>query len=245
MPNEIRSASESSCTPKSLVVPVMRAMRPSSMSSTTATPMNGAAVVRLAAHGVDDAGPAAEQVGEREQAGQQRDAAPEPASIDGRVAPACNANVRLACASRIPRRVQGTRARTVSPATDLDHPPSPGSFAVGRQEQVDARSELHHAEALAALDTVSPSFTRQTMRRARMPTICRHDDGPAGSIEPDLGPLVQLAGLVLVGRQERAGMILHPASPRPPTGVRFTWTSIGDRNMLMTCHSPFGAPWPG
>ena len=31
-------------TPKSLAVPVMRAMRPSSMSSTTAKPMNGAAV---------------------------------------------------------------------------------------------------------------------------------------------------------------------------------------------------------
>ncbi len=46
MPNEIRSASESSWTPKSLVVPVMRAIRPSSMSSTMATPMNGAAVVR-------------------------------------------------------------------------------------------------------------------------------------------------------------------------------------------------------
>ena len=42
-PNEITSASESNSTPKALAVPVIRAMRPSSMSSTTATPMNGAA----------------------------------------------------------------------------------------------------------------------------------------------------------------------------------------------------------
>ena len=84
MPNEMMSASESSCTPNSLVVPVMRAMRPSSMSSTMATPMNGAAVVELAAHRVDDARPAAEHVGQREQAGQQRDAAPQPAPLDGR-----------------------------------------------------------------------------------------------------------------------------------------------------------------
>jgi hypothetical protein len=43
-PNEMTSASESSSTPKSLAVPVIRAIRPSSMSSTTAKPMNGAAV---------------------------------------------------------------------------------------------------------------------------------------------------------------------------------------------------------
>jgi hypothetical protein len=44
IPNEMTSASESSSMPKSLAVPVMRAMRPSSMSSTIAKPMNGAAV---------------------------------------------------------------------------------------------------------------------------------------------------------------------------------------------------------
>ena len=44
MPNEMTSASESSSTPKALAVPVIRAMRPSSMSSTIAKPMNGAAV---------------------------------------------------------------------------------------------------------------------------------------------------------------------------------------------------------
>ena len=38
-PNEIASASESSCTPNSLDVPVSLAMRPSSMSSTMAMPM--------------------------------------------------------------------------------------------------------------------------------------------------------------------------------------------------------------
>ena len=43
MPNEMTSASESNCNPKSLVPPVIRAMRPSSMSSTTAMPTNGAA----------------------------------------------------------------------------------------------------------------------------------------------------------------------------------------------------------
>ena len=44
MPNEITSASESNSTPKSLAVPVSRAIRPSSMSRTIAKPMNGAAV---------------------------------------------------------------------------------------------------------------------------------------------------------------------------------------------------------
>ena len=44
MPNEMTSASESNSTPNSLAVPVIRAMRPSSMSSTIAKPMNGAAV---------------------------------------------------------------------------------------------------------------------------------------------------------------------------------------------------------
>ena len=44
MPNEMTSASESNSTPNSLVVPVRRAIRPSSMSRTTAKPMNGAAV---------------------------------------------------------------------------------------------------------------------------------------------------------------------------------------------------------
>jgi len=43
-PNEMTSASESNSIPKSLVAPVRRAMRPSSMSSTIAKPMNGAAV---------------------------------------------------------------------------------------------------------------------------------------------------------------------------------------------------------
>ncbi len=43
-PNDTTSASESNSRPKALVVPVIRAMRPSSMSSTMATPMNAAAV---------------------------------------------------------------------------------------------------------------------------------------------------------------------------------------------------------
>jgi hypothetical protein len=43
-PNEMMSASESNSTPNALVVPVMRAMRPSSMSTMMAKPMNGAAV---------------------------------------------------------------------------------------------------------------------------------------------------------------------------------------------------------
>ena len=44
MPNEITSASESNCTPKSLVVPVRRATQPSSRSRRAA--MNSA----IAAH---------------------------------------------------------------------------------------------------------------------------------------------------------------------------------------------------
>jgi hypothetical protein len=46
IPNEITSASESNSMPKSLVAPVIRATRPSSMSSTIAKPMNGAAVAK-------------------------------------------------------------------------------------------------------------------------------------------------------------------------------------------------------
>ena len=44
MPNEMMSASESNSTPNALVVPVMRAIRPSRLSMTTAKPMKGAAV---------------------------------------------------------------------------------------------------------------------------------------------------------------------------------------------------------
>ncbi len=44
IPNEMMSASESNCRPNSLVVPVIRAMRPSSVSSTMAIPTNGAAM---------------------------------------------------------------------------------------------------------------------------------------------------------------------------------------------------------
>jgi len=44
MPNEMASASESSCTPNLLVVPVRRAMRPSSPSRTMAMPMPLAAL---------------------------------------------------------------------------------------------------------------------------------------------------------------------------------------------------------
>ena len=46
MPNDTTSASESNSTPNALDVPVMRAMRPSSMSSTMAKPMNSAAARR-------------------------------------------------------------------------------------------------------------------------------------------------------------------------------------------------------
>lgn len=43
-PNDTTSASESNSRPKALVLPVSRAIRPSSMSSTTEKAMNGAAV---------------------------------------------------------------------------------------------------------------------------------------------------------------------------------------------------------
>ena len=44
MPNDTTSASESNSFPNALVLPVSRAIRPSSMSRTTAIPMKGAAV---------------------------------------------------------------------------------------------------------------------------------------------------------------------------------------------------------
>ena len=43
-PNDTTSASESNSSPNALVVPVIRAMRPSSMSSTIAMPMKSAAM---------------------------------------------------------------------------------------------------------------------------------------------------------------------------------------------------------
>jgi len=42
-PNDTTSASESNSTPNALVLPVRRAIRPSSMSRMTAKPTNGAA----------------------------------------------------------------------------------------------------------------------------------------------------------------------------------------------------------
>jgi len=44
IPNEMISANESNSTPNALVVPVMRAIRPSRPSMTNAKPMNGAAM---------------------------------------------------------------------------------------------------------------------------------------------------------------------------------------------------------
>ncbi len=68
--------------------------------------------------------------------------------------------------------------------------------------------------------TTSPSFTRQTMRRARMPTICRTTMVCPPMIDRDLGELVQVAGFRAVRRQEAAGMILHLGHPaaRPACG---------------------------
>ena len=48
IPNDTTSASESSCTPNALVVLVSRAIIPSSVSSTIATPMKSAAVSKSA-----------------------------------------------------------------------------------------------------------------------------------------------------------------------------------------------------
>ncbi len=45
-PKEITSASESNSTPNWLVLPVIRATRPSSISTMTASPMSGAAFSR-------------------------------------------------------------------------------------------------------------------------------------------------------------------------------------------------------
>ena len=243
MPNEIRSASESSCTPKSLVVPVMRAMRPSSMSSTMATPMNGAAV----ASSPRIAWTTQAQPQNRLASVNRLGSSDTPRRMPRRSCRAWHGvqsngccRVCFLCAMRSTRYCASV-ASVVSPPTTL----SPGldqDRRRARQEQVDARSELHHAEALARAPPVRPALTpaddapRQdaddlparrraavvdrtrlrSIRSARRPPSCR----PAGTC-PDDTP---------------------PASRVPPTGVRLTWTSIGDRNMLMTCHSPAGAP---
>ena len=52
--------------------------------------------------------------------------------------------------------------------------------------------------------------TRQTTRRARMPTICRATTVCRAAIDPDLAALVDRGGFVTVGRQELSGRVADP-----------------------------------
>ena len=64
------------------------------------------------------------------------------------------------------------------------------------------------------------------------------DDGLAAVVDPDLVALVSARRLGAVRRQETARRSDSPASRRPLTGMRLTWTSIGERKMLICCHVP-------
>ena len=202
--------------------------------------MNGAAVSKLAAHRVDDAGVAAEHVAEREQARQQVDAAPEAPALqrgpapqrvqagDGRsVAAPARAASRSRPAARGPSRppARGRRRAT-------------STRGGRRQEQVDPRPELHHAEPVARPQP--GRLARRGTRRAargRRRSAGRRPALPSWSIQISLRSF-SIAGLG-VGRPRRKlpGLVLDPRH-RPATGMRFTCTSSGDRKMLTCCHSP-------
>ena len=217
MPNEMTSASESNSTPNALTVPVMRATRPSSMSRTMAKPMNCAAVLEGTAHRVDDAALAAEHVPEREQAGQQVHASPEPARVTRPSAQDAARQPLSATASSFIRssvvtacplgRAAVTRQtaqqrfspRTVSPA-------SPGNRALGRHEDVHARAEFHQAEAVSGASPIARHDAADHAPREHADDLAA-DDGAAVAIDPDLGALVLRAGLGPVGRQEAARLI--------------------------------------
>ena len=148
--------------------------------------------LELAAHRVDDAGVAAEHVAQREQAGQQRHAAPDAAAIVTAMAPACSWNsVACRAASWSSTSFTAPASRSSFRRRRPDRPTFTRIVARARQEHVHPRAELHHAEAIARPRPDRPACTRQTMRRARMPTICRTTIGPPGVIDPDLGALVE------------------------------------------------------
>ena len=119
----------------------------------------------LAAHRVDDAGPAAEQVGEREQAGQQRHAAPDAAAI----VPACHGvqfelllSLVLHASSTVLRRQRCERRFTAHDLVARLHM----YRRRARNEQVDPRPELHHAKPLPRRRLVRlPSAGRRSAAR--------------------------------------------------------------------------------
>jgi hypothetical protein len=78
-----------------------------------------------------------------------------------------------------------------------------------RQEQVDARPEFHDAEALTETDGLSGCQSRHDPSRENADDLPADDDR-AVLIEPHLGPLVELAGIHAVRRQEFPRMVLHP-----------------------------------
>ena len=130
--------------------------------------------LQLAAHRVDDARPATEQIGEREQARQQRDAAADAASVataahDRRPAIAGGAVRRL----RRGRRQRRERRFAADDAIADLH----GSRADARQEQIDARSELHDAKTLAARHLLTHGEPGHDAAREDADDLPADDDG--------------------------------------------------------------------
>ena len=76
-PKVMTSASESYSLPNSLSVPVMRAIRPSTLSRTAASRMKTSRPVEVAVEAADDGVEAEDHVAHGEQAGQQVGAAPD------------------------------------------------------------------------------------------------------------------------------------------------------------------------
>ena len=139
-------------------------------------PMNGAAVCELAAHRVDHARPAAEQVRDREQAREQRDAPTEAASLSRR-----DSRDRVERAHRVPALRQDRVGRD-DPIAGLD--PDSQRQRAGTRPCANRTSSRRSAGRRPA---TSPGLTRQTTRRARMPTTWRNTVVLSVVVEPHLG----------------------------------------------------------
>ena len=115
-----------------------------------------------------------------------------------------------------------------------------GSGRARGQEQIDARSELHDAEALprAQLRALAARGRRSAARGCRRPAG-RRPSGPRGRSRPRSArcPSRPRGGTPA----ETCPADTPPSSRRPEIGARFTWTSMGDRKMLIWRQGPGGA----
>src|SRR5687768_11655993 len=196
MPNEIRSASESSCTPKTLVVPVMRAMRPSSMSSTTAKPMNGAAVaISPFIANTTQAQPqnrlaSVNRLGSSETPRRMPRRSWPRAEVGKCRSLASGLRLCAICVLRCQRREVRFAADHFIAHLDMYRRRQ-------RQEHIDARAELHHAVTLSRDHFLALRQPAHDAAGEDADDLALHD-GTAGRVEPDLRPFVELTRFLLV-----------------------------------------------